>query len=191
MYEYLCGIDEAGRGPLAGPVAIGMCTVRSNVDVLNLFPDVRDSKKLSEKKREEIYTKLLQTDEVTTEVVLVDAHYIDTCGIQGALTYGIHTLTKSLGAQVYIQLDGGLKAPEQFHQETIVRGDQTVPLISLASVAAKVVRDRHVCVLANKYPVYELEKHKGYGTKAHRTLIKEYGLSPIHRKSFCRNVLAE
>lgn len=191
MYEYFCGIDEAGRGPLAGPVAVGMCRVRSNIEVLSLFPEVRDSKKLSPKKREEIYKKLLETKEVETIVALIDAKHIDTYGIQHALTSGIEKVTSSLGANVYIQLDGGLRAPQQFHQETIIRGDQSIPLISLASIAAKVVRDEYMLHAAKKYPKYHFETHKGYGTKLHRAQIKAHGLSPIHRKTFCRNVLAE
>lgn len=188
--RFLLGVDEAGRGPLAGPVSVGVVAVPEGFDVAKEFLGVRDSKKLSEKKREAIFTML------ETRVALGDARFIvayeneraiDQEGIavviRRAVARGVRKLAPD-AALVKVQLDGALRAPPEYSQETIINGDELIPLISLASIAAKVVRDRLMFELAKEYPLYGFEKHKGYGTKAHYDMLKKYGLCVIHRRSF-------
>ena len=188
--RFMLGVDEAGRGPLAGPVSVGVVAVPEGFDVAREFPGVADSKKLSEKNREKIFTML------ETRVALGDARFavefesadtIDREGIvvavRRALARGVNALAPD-AALVKIQLDGALKAPPEYSQETIVNGDELIPLISLASIAAKVTRDRLMHVLAKEYPQYGFEQHKGYGTKVHYEKLLKYGLCAIHRRSF-------
>ena len=186
----MLGVDEAGRGPLAGPVSVGVVMVREGFDVAKEFLGVKDSKKLSEKKREKIFEML------EARVALGDAHFtvefesaetIDNEGIatavRRALWRGVNALAPD-SALVHILLDGSLKAPPEYSQETIINGDELVPIISLASIAAKVTRDRLMIKLAKKYPLYSFEKHKGYGTAFHYEMLKKHGLCDIHRRSF-------
>lgn len=192
--KFLVGIDEAGRGPIAGPVAVGVVMVAHDFDVAKEFPGVGDSKKLSEKKREEIYG-MLETraaeGRVCFRVEFESAEYIDAQGIAPAVSNALSKGLSSLSpdpTQVHVQLDGALHAPSQFSQETIIHGDALVPLISLASIAAKVERDRLMVALSEKYPAYGFEKHKGYGTRAHYEMIVQHGLCPIHRRTFLRSI---
>lgn len=188
--KFLLGVDEAGRGPLAGPVAVGAVMVPEGFEVLKEFPGVRDSKKLSEKKREEIFGMLearVASGDARYAVEFEGADVIDEEGIvtavRRALARGMNTLVQD-SALVRIQLDGALKAPPGYSQETIIRGDETVPLISLASIAAKVLRDRLMCALALEHPLYGFEQHKGYGTEVHYERLRQYGPCVIHRRSF-------
>ena len=194
--RYVLGVDEAGRGPLAGPVSVGVVAVVEGFDVLKEFPSVRDSKKLSEKKREHIFTQLearVAQGDARFAVEFESAETIDTEGIvvavRRALWRGVNALAPD-AALVRIQLDGALKAPPEYAQETIINGDELIPLISLASIAAKVSRDRLMLELAQKYPEYGFEKHKGYGTKAHYEMLKKHGLCAIHRRSFIHPVFS-
>ena len=186
----MLGVDEEGRGPLAGPVSVGVVAVPEGFDVMKEFPGVADSKKLSEKRREKVFQML------EARVALGDAHYtvefesaetIDNEGIaiavRRALWRGVNKLAPD-SSFVHVLLDGSLKAPPEYSQETIINGDELVPLISLASIAAKVTRDRLMLDFAKKYPLYGFEKHKGYGTKEHYEMLKKHGLCDIHRKSF-------
>lgn len=186
----MLGVDEAGRGPLAGPVAVGVVAVPEGFDVAKEFLGVADSKKLSEKKRERIFRMLearVLAGDVRFTVELESAETIDIEGIavavRRALWRGVNALAPD-AALVKIQLDGALRAPPEYAQETIINGDELVPLISLASIAAKVTRDRLMHVLAKEYPGYGFEKHKGYGTKAHYEALEKHGLCVIHRRSF-------
>ena len=190
---YLVGIDEAGRGPLAGPVAVGavMIPQANYAETLTLFYDVRDSKKLSEKKRELMYKRMAMArteNKLFFTVCLVPHTMIDAFGIVAAVKKGIASVLEKLQArpeQCRILLDGSIFAPPEFNnQTTIVRGDETEPIISLASVAAKVVRDRKMKQLALLYPQYGFEVHKGYGTRAHYEAITRNGICAIHRHSF-------
>lgn len=188
--SFMVGVDEAGRGPLAGPVAVGIVAVPEGFDVLAAFPGVADSKKLTEKKREQIFELLLErvaAGEVEYRVELESAEAIDREGIavviRRAITRGLNVLAPD-AAFARVLLDGSLKAPAEYAQETIIGGDATVPLISLASIAAKVTRDRLLCSLATEYPEYGFETHKGYGTKAHYAALRAHGLSVIHRRTF-------
>ena len=186
----MLGVDEAGRGPLAGPVAVGVVAVPEGFDVGKEFPGVADSKKLSEKKREKIFEILearAKTGDIKYKVELESAEVIDEEGIAVAVRRAVSRGVNSLAldsALVHVQLDGSLKAPPEYSQETIINGDELVPLISLASIAAKVSRDRLMTELASRYPFYGFEKHKGYGTKLHYDMLEKHGLCVIHRRSF-------
>ena len=188
--RFTLGIDEAGRGPLAGPVAVGVVAVPEGFDVVKEFPGVADSKQLSEKKREGLYAVLTARaalGDVRFTVEFEDAATIDEVGIVRAvgraLSRGIETLAPD-AALVKVLLDGALHAPPEYTQETIIHGDALIPIISLASVAAKVERDRLMCELALRYPRYGFDTHKGYGTRAHYDMLAQYGLCAIHRRSF-------
>jgi ribonuclease HII len=188
--RFLLGIDEAGRGPLAGPVSVGVVMVPEGFDVAKEFPGVADSKKLTEKRREALFEQLAARSargDVRFAVELESAETIDREGIvpaiRAALSRGVNALAPD-AAQVHIQLDGSLHAPPEYSQETIIDGDDLVPIISLASVAAKVVRDRTMLVLATQYPAYGFDAHKGYGTKQHYEMLRAHGLCAIHRRSF-------
>jgi ribonuclease HII len=197
--KFTLGVDEAGRGPLAGPVSVGIVMVQEGFDVAREFPGVNDSKKLSEKKREGLYEMLV------ARVALGDAHFtvefespetIDREGIvpsvQHALNrgvtvlaeYGSQTSKKFQKSDFHILLDGSLRAQKEYFQETIIHGDALIPIISLASIAAKVERDHLMVALAKTYPEYGFEKHKGYGTKIHYEALEKYGPCAIHRHSF-------
>jgi ribonuclease HII len=192
MSQFLVGIDEAGRGPLAGPVSVGVVVIPVQFDPA-LFDGIRDSKKLSEKARDAWFEKLpsLEAEHgLRYKVEFTSAHYIDEYGIVPAIKRAVAAALRSLAVvpeEAEVLLDGSLKAPPEFVvQKTIIRGDETEPVISLASVAAKVTRDRFMKQAAAKYPEYGFEVHKGYGTKAHRDAIKKHGLSDIHRRSFIK-----
>ncbi len=188
--ELTLGVDEAGRGPLAGPVAVGVVAVPEGFDVAKEFPGVKDSKKLTEQKRERIFAMLeerVAQGDVRFAVEFSSALMIDTDGItkavSAALARGVRALAPDAEG-VEVLLDGSLKAPPEYEQKTIVHGDAIVPIISLASVAAKVSRDRLMLTFADQYPEYGLELHKGYGTKIHYAALKKYGPCAIHRSSF-------
>ncbi len=188
--RFVLGVDEAGRGPLAGPVAVGVVAAPEGFDVAKEFPGVADSKQLSEKKREHLFALLEERvtgGDVRFVVEYGEASVIDARGIavviREAVARGIHFLAPD-ATPVRVLLDGALSAPEVYRQQTIIGGDARVPLISLASIAAKVSRDRLMCRLAAAYPLYGFERHKGYGTKAHYEVLKKHGSSPIHRQTF-------
>jgi len=188
----IVGIDEAGRGPLAGPVAVGavLFLKRARFD----FDGLTDSKKLTPSQREEWFRKMKdwqKEGKLRFAVSLVSNTVIDAKGIVPAINLGIERCLKKLKVDpkhTHIFLDGGLKAPAQFlNQETIIKGDEKIPAISLASITAKVTRDRKMVTLSKIYPHYGFEIHKGYGTKIHADAIRKHGISKIHRKSFLKN----
>lgn len=189
--QLLVGIDEAGRGPLAGPVSVGVVAAPTLFDVAREFPGVADSKVLSEKKREKIF-KLLEArttmGDVYFSVKFSDATYIDENGIVKAIHIALAQALFQVAPNpkdVRVLLDGSLTAPHKYtHQQTIIGGDATQPIISLASIAAKVMRDRLMCKFAEQYPVYGFEKHKGYGTVFHRAMIAQHGSCKLHRHTF-------
>lgn len=190
--KFVLGVDEAGRGPLAGPVAVGILRAPKDFDFYAVFPNLNDSKKVTEKRREEMFETLVALAKEGTLsfcVKSVDAEVIDRVGISEAIAScvekGVRSLAEASNSHVY--LDGSLHAPKEYTQETVIDGDASIPAIMLASIAAKVSRDRLMKKLAKTYPHYGFEQHKGYGTKAHITAIRTMGLTPIHRRSFCRN----
>ncbi|MEO6536865.1 MAG: ribonuclease HII [Candidatus Paceibacterota bacterium] len=188
--SFTIGIDEAGRGPLAGPVAIGLVRAAENYDFLTTFPGLNDSKKMTEKNRERIFTLLeerVSVGDISYLVAMPTAQQIDKYGIavviRTAIEKGLSNLvTENEPHKVW--LDGSLKAPAQYDQETVIGGDALIPAIMLASVAAKVTRDRYMVEIAQQHPEYDFHRHKGYGTKAHYAAINEHGLCPIHRATF-------
>lgn len=194
MARVIIGVDEAGRGPLAGPVAVGVVAVAERFDFARHFPGLKDSKKLSEKKREEIYAKmqvLVKSKRLAFIVVFSSHRVIDKKGITKsvarAVRFGVRTLAPKHHA-VEVLLDGLLRAPKEYRQKTIIRGDESQPEISLASVAAKVERDRFMKRISKKYPEYDFARHKGYGTKKHMASINKFGLCDIHRRTYCKMV---
>lgn len=193
--EFLVGVDEAGRGPLAGPLAVGVVVAHHTFAIRELFPGVADSKLLSEQKREEIYALLVtyaRQGLLRYTVIYVSAATIDRIGMTRAVARAVSGGVRKLAPEVEgyeVLLDGLLHAPKEYRQQTIIRGDETEAIISLASIAAKVSRDRLMKRLAKKYPNYGFAEHKGYATKRHRQQIRAFGLCAAHRKSFCTNVL--
>ncbi len=189
-YSHILGVDEAGRGPLAGPVAIGVVKVTHHFDIRRAFPGVNDSKQISEALRETIYREMLgrrKAGEIDFCVRLVGAKTIDEIGITRAVRRGVWSGVRALSpdaAEVFIKLDGLLHAPVEYEQETIIKGDALEPVISLASIAAKVTRDALMKRMAREYPQYAFELHKGYGTRKHYEAIEQWGPSAIHRRSF-------
>lgn len=185
------GIDEAGRGPLAGPVAVGIFAVNDEFDLGNLT-GIRDSKTLTERQREAWHATITALPHARFAVAMSNAATIDKRGIQhavrSALARGLRQICVPYHA--IILLDGGLYAPPSYvTQQTIIRGDATEPLISAAAILAKVTRDRHMARVHRKHPAYGFREHKGYGTKLHRQAITEHGLSPLHRTSFCTRLV--
>lgn len=190
--KYIIGIDEVGRGPLAGPVAVGALMITP--ELLKSFSEIKESKQLSEKKREQWNAKILSEEgpHLRSAVAYVSAADIDTLGITTAISRAIAESLDSLDVrpeECRVLLDGGLRAPAVFaEQETIIHGDANETVIAMASVVAKVSRDHHMVQLHEHYPQYNFAKHKGYGTKAHMDAIREHGLSKEHRKSFCKHI---
>ena len=191
--QYIVGIDEAGRGPLAGPVAVGVVSIPSNFNK-RFFKSIKDSKKLSSEDRElwfALATEARQKGELDFRVSLVSERIIDKHGISYALRLGIKRCLSQLGTseESQIFLDGALKAPEKFiHQLTVIRGDEKIPVISLASIVAKVIRDKRMVKLSKKFPEFGFHIHKGYGTLMHRQAIKKFGPSEVHRRSFLKKL---
>lgn len=187
--KFLVGIDEVGRGPIAGPTAV--CALlwkdRESDPPLN----VKDSKQLSSQKREEWFKKIKEWEregKLAYAVAYVCAATIDKIGINVAIHRAIKSALRRLEldpASVHIMLDGGLHAPHEFfHQETIIRGDENESVIALASITAKVLRDRLMEKMGEQYPGYGFDIHKGYGTHEHYRALRKLGPSPLHRMSF-------
>ncbi len=181
--KYTIGIDEVGRGPIAGPVTVCACMISS--DVAKKYKGTKDSKKLSEKKREEIFAEI--QEKVQYKVTSVSAKEIDEKGISFCIKKALAKSISIFPSDKQVLLDGGLKAPPEYKdQKTIIKGDEKEVCIALASIIAKVTRDRYMSKMAKKHPEYGFEEHKGYGTSKHYEKIKKSGLSPLHRKSFIK-----
>lgn len=197
--KYIVGIDEVGRGPLAGPVTIGVVVceekIYKNLKKNNKLPPLgKDSKKLNEKDREK-YSKVLEElkkqGKISFRVNHVSNTVIDSKGISFAIKKGIKDALKKLKLKIKtseVRLDGGLKAPDGFTQKTIIKGDEKEKIIAWASILAKVSRDELMVKMALKYPDYGLDIHKGYGTAKHIEAIQKYGISKVHRLSFCKSI---
>ena len=170
----LCGIDEAGRGPIAGDLVMAGCILNMAVEGLN------DSKKLSEKKREALFELIVPN--ATYHIVKFSAQDIDEHGISKCLASGLREILTTLEADEYL-FDGNTTFGVE-GLETMVKADGKVAEVSAASILAKVTHDRDILKEALKYPEYQFEKHKGYGTKLHVEMIKKYGYCPIHRRTY-------
>jgi ribonuclease HII len=196
--KYVIGIDEVGRGPIAGPLVVCACAVQAGVDIIALFPkgELKDSKKLSEKARITIVEKLLpfvENSQIFFGIGEVPAEKIDTIGLVSSIKEATQQALKKVHEQgvekeSFIFLDGALRVDELYNQETIIKGDEKVPEIALASILAKTHRDTFMKKIAEAYPGYGFENHVGYGTKAHYEAIKQCGLTPLHRRSFLKGL---
>lgn len=186
--KYFIGIDEVGRGPLAGPITV--CALMCEERNPRKFSGIKDSKKLTEEGRES-WLKIIREEKKAGRLnyaVASSSHKkIDGQGLTRAVSSAISRALKKLECSVdctQVLLDGGLHAPAEFEQETIIKGDEKERIIAMASIVAKVFRDKKMCRLAKKYPEYGFEIHKGYGTKKHYEVLKKCGPCEIHRRSF-------
>ena len=181
----VCGIDEAGRGPLAGPVYAAAVILPKG----HIVEGVNDSKKISEKKRELLIDKII-SECVCYSVGVATEQEIDELNILQATFLAMRRAVDGLTVKPDIALiDGNKKPGLDIAQWDIVKGDSKSASIAAASIIAKVSRDRYMLEMAEKYPEYQFEKHKGYGTKLHYEMIEKYGVSPIHRKTFLKKIL--
>lgn len=201
--SYIIGIDEVGRGPIAGPVTVGIVGIDMKSPaakslgklVRHKIDGIRDSKQLTPAEREHIYNEMVQYQKdgaIDFYTTSVNASIIDEKGISYAVSNAIARLLRKFDVDentVSIVLDGRLYAPEKFlNQETVIKGDTIHLSIALASIAAKVVRDKYMVKQDKIFPEYGFKKHKGYGTVDHRKALRKYGLSPLHRKTYCKGV---
>lgn len=198
--QYFIGIDEVGRGPLAGPVAVGaVCVnIEHRKKLARWGQGFRDSKKLSASAREVWMKKIKQAEEdglLQYSVAFVSSSVIDRTGIAPSLRMALSRALTSFDVvyldpeKTLVLLDGGLRAPAHYkNQKTIIKGDEKELVIALASIVAKVTRDALMVKLGKKFPAYGFEKHKGYGTRAHYLAIKKQGITAHHRKSFLKKM---
>lgn len=196
--KYTIGIDEAGRGPVAGPISVGAVCARisSNIDHELFSKGIKDSKKLTPKKRDILFAWIQENNDLKEGIGFVSASEIDSKGIVSATAAAMQAAIDVVMPEdcavneILVLLDGGLRAPEVFkNQQTIIKGDEKEVLIALASIMAKVSRDREMKKIGEQYPKYGFGEHKGYGTKAHYEAIQEYGICSVHRKSFLTRVV--
>ncbi len=186
-YNIICGIDEAGRGPLAGPVYAAAVILPPDcvIDGLN------DSKKLTEKKREKLFDEIKEKA-LAYGIASADEKEIDEINILNATFLAMKRAVDSLSVKPNLALiDGNQKPHTGIEEVTVVKGDAKSMSIAAASVLAKVSRDRFMLDMAEKYPQYEFERHKGYGTKLHYEKIAQYGVCEIHRRTFLKKILGE
>lgn len=184
--EYICGIDEAGRGPLAGPVVVASVIMKPD----SFIEGVNDSKKVSEKKREKLYEQIIE-EAVSYSVGIIDQNEIDEINILKATKKGLTESIKGLKVKPERIIVDALDKIDTcgIPYMPIVKGDAKCYSIAVASIIAKVTRDRIMRQWDEVYPMYGFSKHKGYGTAAHIAAIKEYGLCPLHRRSFTKNFI--
>ena len=184
-YAAVCGIDEAGRGPLAGPVVAAAVILAPGTE----FPGVNDSKKLTEKKREALFD-YIKENALAYGIGLSSEQEIDEINILQATFLAMRRAVEALPVSAdYALVDGNRIQGLDIPAECVIGGDGKVLSIAAASILAKVTRDREMRALAAQYPEYGFEKHKGYGTKAHYLAIAEHGICPIHRRTFLKKVL--
>jgi len=184
--HYICGIDEAGRGPLAGPVVVGACIMPKD----SMIEGVNDSKKVSEKKREKLYDEITE-NAIAWGVGIINQNEIDDINILNATKKGLTLSLQELSKKPDLILVDALEKIDTLGipYEAIIKGDAKCYSISAASIIAKVTRDRIMREWDKVYPQYGFEKHKGYGTKMHIDAIKEYGICSLHRKTFVKNFI--
>ena len=177
----IAGIDEAGRGPLAGPVVVAGVIMPLD----DIIEGINDSKKLSEKKRDKLFDLIMQKA-IDVQVAVLDSNLIDEINILNATKQGMLQCINGFAKVDHVLIDA-VKLNTPVPTTSIIHGDALSYSIAAASIVAKVTRDRMMLDFANKYPQYNFAKHKGYGTKEHITLLKQYGPCPIHRKTFIKN----
>ena len=184
-YNFVCGVDEAGRGPLAGPVFAAAVILPKDT----IIKGVNDSKKLSEKKRESLFD-IIKEKALAYSIASASEEEIDQINILQATFLAMNRAIDNLSVKADFALIDGNRMPElSIDAKTIIKGDSLSMSIAAASILAKVSRDRFMKQISEKYPVYHFEKHKGYGTALHRKLILEHGPCEIHRKSFLTKIL--
>jgi len=188
-YQVVIGLDEAGRGPLAGPVVAGAAALTSVFKQRELLQQVKDSKKLSAIKREQIYKLIVKNKDIKWAITEVSHKVIDKINILQATKLAMQKAVLKLSKffkrkKIILIIDGNQKIKSDYDQLTVVKGDNKVFLCACASILAKVYRDRKMQKYHKEYPKYGFDRHKGYPTKKHYLAIKKHGLSPIHRKSF-------
>lgn len=186
-YTYIAGVDEAGRGPLAGPVYAAAVILPDGAELTG----VNDSKKLTPKKREELFEKITQIA-VSYSIFSVDEKEIDEINILNATHKAMNGAVNGLSQKPdYVIIDGNSIKGMELPHETVVKGDAKSISIAAASILAKVARDRYIDEMGKVYPEYGFENHKGYGTKAHTDAILKHGVCPIHRRTFLKKLLGE
>lgn len=186
-FPVICGVDEAGRGPLAGDVYAAAVILSDGV----LIDYLNDSKKISESRREKLYDEIISRADAYC-VATASVQEIDELNILGATMLAMRRAVEGLGKAPDLALVDGNRLPElSCKAECVIKGDATSASIAAASVLAKVSRDRYMKEIAVKYPQYCFEQHKGYGTKLHCEMLKKYGPSEVHRRTFLRKILGE
>ncbi len=184
-YSAICGVDEAGRGPLAGPVCAAAVILPENT----VIDGVNDSKKLSEKKREALFDVICETAR-SYSIAYASVEEIEELNILNATMLAMKRAVEGLDVKAdYAMIDGNRTPDLEIESEFIIKGDAKSMSVACASILAKVSRDRLLYEYAKEYPQYGFEKHKGYGTKAHTEALKEYGPCPYHRMSFLKKIL--
>ncbi len=186
-YSAVCGVDEAGRGPLAGPVFAAAVILPENC----IIEGLNDSKKLTEKKREALFD-IIKEKAVSYCIASVDEKIIDEINILQATYLAMKKAVEGLDIPAdYALIDGNRMPPIEIDGETVIKGDAKSPSIAAASILAKVSRDRFMLELDEKYPQYKFSQHKGYGTKLHYEMLTEHGVSDCHRMSFLKSFFGE
>lgn len=186
-FKAVCGVDEAGRGPLAGPVFAAAVMLPEDCEIEGL----NDSKKLSEKKREALFD-VIKEKAISWSVASVDEKTIDEINILQATFLAMKNAVEGLDVPAdYALIDGNRMPPISIDGETVIKGDAKSMSIAAASILAKVSRDRFMLELDEKYPQYQFAKHKGYGTKLHYEMLMEHGISDCHRLSFLKSFTGE
>lgn len=185
-YPLICGVDEAGRGPLAGDVFAAAVIFAPDT----VIEEINDSKKLSEKKREALFDEIIEKA-LFYSIQIATVEEIEQINILNSAMLAMKRAVESLGTTPDLVLVDGNKKPDlNIEAQTVIKGDAKSQSIAAASILAKVSRDRYMLQMAEKYPQYQFEKHKGYGTKLHYQMIDRFGESPIHRPSFLKKYYA-
>lgn len=183
-YTAVCGVDEAGRGPLAGPVCAAAVILPDDVVIEGL----NDSKKLSEKKREKLFSEICEKA-VCCSIAFATEQEIDEINILQATFLAMKRAVEGLSVKAdYVLVDGDKMPPITADGKSVIKGDAVCKSIAAASILAKVSRDRYLYELDKQYPEYCFAQHKGYGTKLHYEKIREFGISPVHRKTFLKKM---
>jgi len=184
-YPVICGIDEAGRGPLAGDVYAAAVILNDEV----LINYLNDSKKISEKRRELLYDEIIDKADAYC-IATASVKEIDSLNILQATMLAMKRAYEGLKVKADLALVDGNRLPDlECERRFVIKGDATSASISAASILAKVARDRYMKELAEKYPQYAFDKHKGYGTKLHYEMLEKYGISDVHRRSFLKKII--
>lgn len=186
--KLIAGVDEAGRGPLAGPVCVAAVIMPFEQD--KIIEEINDSKKLTEKKREQLFEKIKNTA-ISYNIVFVDEKTIDSINILNATKLGMKQAIENLRVKPELVLIDAVKIDTCVLTESIIKGDAKSYNIAAASILAKVTRDKLMVELDKKYPEYNFKKHKGYGTKEHIENLKKFGKCEIHRNSFIKHFVGE